>query len=76
MKMAFTPLKNQTLKAMQITDLNGCTIEVTDLKEAIRIAKRNTGYSHEDKSFSEFDKRQKAYWTDIYEKLTAIKKNK
>ena len=59
---------------MKITDLNGYEIEVTDLKEAIRIAKRNTGYSHEDKSFSDFDKRQKAYWVDIHEKLTAIKK--
>jgi hypothetical protein len=58
---------------MKITDLNGCEIEVTDLKEAIRIAKRNTGYSHENKSFSDFDKRQKAYWTDMYEKLKAIK---
>lgn len=59
---------------MKVTDLNGCEIEITNLKEAIKIAKRNTGYSHEDKSFSEFDKRQKAYWTDIHEKLTAIKK--
>ncbi len=59
---------------MYITDLNGCEIEITDLKEAIKIAKRNTGYSHEDKSFSEFDKRQKAYWVDIHDKLTAIKK--
>ncbi|GGE19750.1 hypothetical protein N180_06765 [Pedobacter antarcticus 4BY] len=59
---------------MKITDLHGCEIEVTDLKEAIKTAKRNTGYSHVDKSFSEFDKRQKAYWTDIHEKLTAIKK--
>ena len=59
---------------MYITDLNGCEIEITDLKEAIKVAKRNTGYSHEDKSFSEFDKRQKAYWVDIHEKLTAIKK--
>ena len=59
---------------MYITDLNGCEIEITDLKEAIKIAKRNTGYSHEDKSFSDFDKRQKAYWVDIHEKLTAIKK--
>ena len=59
---------------MYITDLNGCEIEITDLKEAIKIDKRNTGYSHEDKSFSEFDKRQKAYWVDIHEKLTAIKK--
>jgi len=58
---------------MKITDLNGYEIEVTDLKEAIRIAKRNTGYSHEDKSFSDFDKRQNAYWTDIHKKLTAIK---
>ncbi|ASE60646.1 hypothetical protein CEQ15_03555 [Chryseobacterium indologenes] len=56
---------------MKITDLNGCEIEITNLKEAVRIAKRNTGYSHEDKSFSEFDKRQKAYWTDIYTKLKA-----
>lgn len=59
---------------MYITDLNGCEIEITDLKEAIKIAKRNTGYSHEDKSFSEFDKRQKAYWVDIHDKLTVIKK--
>ncbi|MDV3709407.1 hypothetical protein CMT55_08750 [Elizabethkingia anophelis] len=59
---------------MKVTDLNGCEIEITDLKEAIKIAKRNTGYSHEDKSFSDFDKRQKAYWVDIHEKLTAIKK--
>lgn len=58
---------------MKVTDLNGCEIEITNLKEAIKIAKRNTGYSHEDKSFSEFDKRQKAYWTHIHEKLTAIK---
>lgn len=59
---------------MQVIDINGCEIEITDLKEAIKIAKRNTGYSHEDKTFSDFDKRQKAYWTDIHEKLTAIKK--
>lgn len=57
---------------MYITDLNGCEIEITDLKKAVKVAKRNTGYSHEDKSFSEFDKRQKAYWTDIYTKLKAV----
>ena len=53
--------------------MNGFEIEVTDLKEAIKIAKRNTGYSHEDKSFSEFDKRQKAYWTDMFNKLKVKK---
>ena len=58
---------------MKVTDLNGCEIEVTDLKEAIRIAKRYTRCKHEDKSFSDFDKRQNAYWTDIHDKLTAIK---
>lgn len=58
---------------MKVTDLNGYPIEVTDLKEAIRITKRYTKYSHEDKSYTDFDKRQTAYWTDMYEKLTAIK---
>lgn len=58
---------------MKVTDLNGCQIEVTDLKEAIRITKRYTQYRHEDKSYTDFDKRQNAYWTDMYKKLTAIK---
>ncbi|MCT1531746.1 MULTISPECIES: hypothetical protein [Sphingobacterium] len=59
---------------MKVTDLNGCSIEVTDLDEAIKISKRFTGYRHEDESFSEFDKRQNAYWTDMFNKLTAKKK--
>ena len=59
---------------MKITDLNGCLIEVTDLDEAIQISSDYKQYRHEDKSFSDFDKRQKAYWTDLHEKLTAIKK--
>lgn len=59
---------------MQVTDLNGCPIEVTNLREAIKMAMQYKEYRHEDKDFSEFDKRQKAYWTDMYEKLTAIKK--
>lgn len=42
---------------MKVTDLNGYEIEITNLQEAIKVAKRNTGYHHEDKSFSEFDKR-------------------
>ena len=58
---------------MKITDLHGCEIEVSDLKKAIRIAKQHTGYRHEDKSFSDFDKRQNAYWMDMHEKLKAIK---
>ena len=60
---------------MKVNDLNGCLIEITDLKEAIKIARRYKEYCHEDKSLSEFDKRQNAYWTDMYEKLTAIKEH-
>nr|WP_315257791.1 hypothetical protein [uncultured Flavobacterium sp.] len=59
---------------MKVNDLNGCPIEITDLKEAIKITAEYKEYRHEDKSFSEFDKRQKVYWTDMYEKLTTIKK--
>lgn len=59
---------------MKIPDLNGCPIEVTNLNEAIKMAGQYKEYSQEDKSFSEFDKRQKAYWSDMYEKLRAIKK--
>jgi len=58
---------------MKVTDLNGYQIEVTDLDEAIKITADYKEYRHKNKSFSEFDKRQKAYWTDMYEKLTAIK---
>jgi hypothetical protein len=58
---------------MYITDLNGCLIEVTDLDEAIKITADYKEYRHKDKSFSEFDKRQKVYWTDMYEKVKAIK---
>lgn len=59
---------------MKVTDLYGCLIEVTNLKDAIKMARQYKEYRHEDKNFSEFDERQKAYWTDMYEKLTAIRK--
>ncbi|WP_026713766.1 hypothetical protein [Flavobacterium daejeonense] len=59
---------------MKVTDLNGCLIEVSNLDEAIEITKQYTEYQHEDKSFSDFDKIQKAYWKDMHEKLTAIKR--
>lgn len=58
---------------MKIKDLNGNSIEVTDINEAIRISKQFTKYKHKDKSFSDFDKRQNAYWVDMYEKLIATK---
>ena len=60
---------------MYITDLNGCLIEVTDLDEAIQITAEYKQYEHENQGFSELDKRLNSYWTDMYEKLTAIKNN-
>jgi hypothetical protein len=54
---------------MEITDLNGNSIEVTDLETAIKLAGQYKCFEHEDKSYSDFDNRQKAYWKDIYEKL-------
>lgn len=59
---------------MKVTDLNGCSIEVTDLDEAIKMTAQYKEYEHENKCFSEFDKRQNAYWKDMYEKLIALKK--
>lgn len=59
---------------MKITDLNGCPIEVTNLNQAIKMAGQYKEYHHEDKNFSEFDKRRRTYWADMYEKLRAIKK--
>lgn len=44
---------------MKVPDLNGCPIEVTNLDEAIQITAEYKEYRHEDKNFSEFDKRQK-----------------
>jgi hypothetical protein len=58
---------------MEIVDLNGCPIEVTHLEEAIEITARYKEYRHEDKSYSEIDQRQNAYWTDMYNKLMAIR---
>lgn len=59
---------------IKVNDLNGYTIEVTDLKEAIQMAREFKDNRHEDKHFSDFDKRQNTYWTDMYQKLTAVKK--
>lgn len=61
---------------MIIKDLNGCTIEVTDLDKAIQITRRYKRYEHENKGFSELDRKLNQYWTDKYEKLLKIKSQK
>ena len=58
---------------MKITDLNGFEVEITNLDEAIQIAKQHKNYEHLDKGFSELNKRLNIHWTDIYEKLLKIK---
>lgn len=58
---------------MEVIDLNGCTIEVTDLDEAIKITAEYKDYQQEGNDFSDYNERQKAYWMDMYEKLMAIK---
>ena len=61
---------------MKIKDLNGCTIEITNLNEAIQITRRYKRYEHENKGFSKLDKELNRYWTDMYEKLLKIKSQK
>lgn len=58
---------------MEVIDLNGHSIEVTDLDEAIKITTEYKNYQQEGNNFSDFNERQKAYWLDMHEKLTAIK---
>jgi hypothetical protein len=58
---------------MKIRDIKGSFIEVTDLDQAIKQAKDFKDMKHEDESFAEFDKKQQAYWTDMYNKLIALK---
>ena len=61
---------------MKIIDINGCTVEINNLNDAIQITKRYKQYEHENNGFSELDKKLNLYWTDIYEKLLKIKSQK
>lgn len=56
---------------MNITDLNGNNIEVTDLREAIKQAAFFKGFCTEPpKPIA--DERVQAYWKDIHKKLLAL----
>jgi hypothetical protein len=56
---------------MKITDLNGQQIEVTDFTAALEQAEYFKDCHHIPPD-PVADKRQQAYWTDIYNKLTAL----
>ena len=61
---------------MKIIDINGYTIKITNLNEAIQITRRYKRYEHENKGFSKLDKKLNRYWTDLYGKLLKIKSQK
>lgn len=56
-----------------IIDLNGHKITVADLDQAIEQANQMKSYWHIDTNFAQLDNRLSAYWTDMYDKLTALK---
>lgn len=58
---------------MEVIDLDGKKIKVTDLGEALKQAQMFKSYRHADKTYRELDKKLKQYWTDLYNKLTALK---
>lgn len=59
---------------MQITDLEGKKITVTDLQKAIEQAATYKEYSHVTASPEQVisDKERQLYWTDIHEKLLQL----
>lgn len=58
---------------MEIRDINGKTITVTDLKKAMEQANLYRKYKHQTPGFEKLDKVLTKYWNDIYQKLLALK---
>lgn len=58
---------------MKVTDLNGFTLEVTNLDEAIRQSEAFVAYGQVGDDFSVFNERQRAYWSDLHQKLLILK---
>jgi len=58
---------------MKVTDMNGFTLEVTNLDEAIRQSEAFVAYSQVGGDCSEFNEKQKDYWSDLYHKLLITK---
>lgn len=57
---------------MNITDIDGKSITVTNLKAAIKEAGQYMGYSHISPEFRDFDRKQNAYWSDLHKKLLQL----
>lgn len=58
---------------IQVTDREGNILTITDLGAAIEQADLFRDFRHEDRKFTAFDKKQKAYWQHLYEALNRIK---
>jgi len=56
---------------MEVIDINGCSIEVTDLDKAIEQAEWFKDCHHEPPKAS--DKARRRYWRDLYKKLCVLK---
>lgn len=61
---------------MKIKDVHDQFFEIIDLDKAIRQAEIFKDYKYENKEFENFNSERKAYWTDLYEKLIILKKQK
>ena len=59
---------------MYIIDLNGEKNEVTDLKLALMQADDFRHYELQGAQKQEFNRKQKAYWEDFYQKLLVLEK--
>ncbi|WP_367866985.1 3-isopropylmalate dehydratase [Pedobacter sp. WC2423] len=59
---------------MEITDLSGTKIKVTDLKKAIKQANLFKSYAHENPSPAQIlsDMKLQSYWSDFHDKLVEL----
>ena len=58
---------------MEITDLKGKIIQVTNLDLAILQADDYRHYRHADLTYAKQDEALQVYWQDVYEKLIAMR---
>jgi hypothetical protein len=58
---------------MEIIDLGGKTIVISDLEKAITQSDLFRTYTHTDPAFQQLDSQLQAYWQDIYGKLMQLR---
>ncbi|OJV54335.1 MAG: hypothetical protein BGO31_12710 [Bacteroidetes bacterium 43-16] len=58
---------------MTVIDMNGCSLQVTDLEQAIAQMHEFKDLQHDDPVISEQDRFRQVYYRDLYEKLLQLK---